>query len=352
MPNIANVQRQDDRRIHRRTIACALAAGLLPWPILSHPQPAARTYRLAVLGISRPGSAENPPVWPPWDAFLQELSKRGYAEGRNLVLERSYADGDPQKLEALASQLALLKPDVIFTHAGPAGALAARKATTTIPIVFELAGDPVERGIVTSLSHPGGNITGNGFYPLRLGPKRVQLLAAAVGKPKRIGVLRYRGARSLPWSAGYEADLAVPARDVGAQLSIFDVATSSEIEPAFEQMSRDRVDALMIDTSEFTAANGNWQRIAELAARHRLPAIAPYTYYVAAGLLAAYSVDFVDIFRRAAESVVKIFEGAKPADLPVQVAARYEFVVNLKTAETLGLVLPASVLVQATEVIK
>lgn len=216
--------------IQRRTALQVLAAEVLASGVhAGHSQTPSRIYRVGALGISPPDEAGKP-VWPPWKVFVDELASRGYVEGRNLVLLRRYADGDPGRLAPLATELVKLNVDVIFTHAGFIGAAAARQATTTVPIVVELMGDPVGRGLVTSLSRPGGNITGNAFFPIELGAKRVQLLLDTLARPSHIAFLRHRADRAEPSAAAvYEDAMAVPARAAGAQLQIVDVDRVDEL---------------------------------------------------------------------------------------------------------------------------
>ena len=329
----------------RRGFIASFAGSLVLAPLSTAAQQTARPYRIGVLGISRPDGRALAS-----DPFTAELRQRGYVEGRNLVIEGRFAGGDVARLDALAAELAALNVDVIVSFSGTPGVLAAKRATTTIPIVMMTSADPVRTGIVASLARPGGNITGNAIFGFELAAKRIQILAEVVGKPARIAYLVHRSARSLPRYEEFIATLVDAVHAQGAQFQIVDVESLDDLEPAFELMVRQRVEGVLIDN--FTFFDRNRDRIAALAAKYRLPAIAEGRAFAQAGLLVSYGVDYDDLLRKTAVYVDKILKGAKPADLPVEQASKFEYILNLKSAKALGITIPRSVLLRADEVIE
>jgi putative tryptophan/tyrosine transport system substrate-binding protein len=281
------------------------------------------------------------------DAFRQELSKLGWIEGKNITIEYRFAEQKPERLPELVADLVRLKVDLIVVTGGPV-ALAAKKATTTIPIVMVTAGDPVGAGLVTSLARPGGNVTG--FSSLgELGTKRLEILKDAVPKLARVGLLR------LPESAVPEAFQLKELRPaaVSLKLKLEEIETQLDpkgLESAFQTAKQKQVDAIMtMATRQFFAER---RRIVELAGKYRLPAIYFQKEFVDEGGLMSYGADFDDLFRKAAHYVDKILKGTKPADLPVQQATKFEFVINLKAAKQIGLTIPPEVLARANRVTK
>ncbi len=326
----------NDRRAFGRTLALALLATRQ----VSIAQ--ARVYRLGILEI---GEASQPSG--EMSAFVDQLTRRGLVEGGNLVIDRRFAHGDRTLLDRLAAELVALKPDVIFTASGTVGALAARKATKTIPIVFDASNNPVAAGLVVSLPHPGGNLTGNALFGLQLDAKRLQILREVVGDRSSIA---YLGGRLRDETQRQELTelSAADARSTGA-VKYFAANSADTFAQAFERMARERIDGVVIGASPVAAASR--QVIAGLVAQYRLPAIADGRGYAEAGLLLTYTADFVELYRRAADYVSKILKGARPDDLPVEHASRFEFVINLRTAKALGIRLPRSVLARADTVI-
>ena len=282
------------------------------------------------------------------DVFRQELSKLGWIEGKNIAIEYRFAEQKNERLSELAADLVRLKVDLIVV-AGTVAALAAKSATTTIPIVMANAGDPVGAGLVASLARPGGNVTGNSGLGPQLNTKRLEILKDVIPKLARVGLLRP--------SIGIAQDLQLkelrPAA-VALKLKLEEIETQrgdpKGLESAFQTAKQKQVGAIMITTGNRFVAER--KRIVELAVKYRLPAIYPQDEFVEAGGLMSYGADYDDFYRRAAVYVDKILKGAKPADLPVQQATKFEFVINLKTAKQIGLTVPPNVLARADRVIR
>ena len=282
------------------------------------------------------------------EAFRQEMSKLGWIEGKNITIEYRFAEGKNDRLPELAAELVRLKVDLIVVTGGPV-ALAAKKATTTIPILMTTSADPVGEGLVASLARPGGNVTGFSTLAGELNTKRLEILKDAVPNLARVGVLRLSGD-----NIGQDPQLKVlrPAAPA-LKLKLEEIETQpgvKDLESAFQTAKQKQVNAIMTTaTRPFFAER---KRIVELAGKYRLPAIYFQKEFVDEGGLMSYGVDYDDLFRRAAVYVDKILKGAKPADLPVQQATKFEFVINLKAAKQIGLTIPPDVLARATKVIK
>jgi putative tryptophan/tyrosine transport system substrate-binding protein len=280
------------------------------------------------------------------DAFRQELTKLGWAEGKNIAIEYRFADRKSDRRRELAAELVRLKVDLIVVAATPS-ALAAKKATTTIPIVMTNVGDPVASGLVVSLARPGGNVTGLASLSPELNSKRLEILKDAVPKLVRVGLLRpERESIQIQLKQLGPAALAL-------KLKLEEIETLADVqglESAFQTAKQKQVGAIM--TTAFSRFFAERKRIVELAIKYRLPAIYPQDEFVEAGGLMSYGADYDDLYRRAAVYVDKILKGAKPADLPVQQATKFEFVINLKAAKQIGLTIPISVLERANKVIK
>jgi putative ABC transport system substrate-binding protein len=282
------------------------------------------------------------------ERLRQELSKLGWNEGTNLTIESRFAEGKNDRLPELAADLVRLKVDLIVVAATPA-ALAAKSATTTIPIVMTNAGDPVGAGLVASLARPGGNVTGNASLSPELNSKRLEVLKDAVDKLVRVGFLRGTTGgigRDLQLKEIRPAALALTLKleEIDAQ------PDRKGLESAFPTAKQKQVNAIMtMSTGPFFAER---KRIVELAVKYRLPAIYPERGFVDEGGLMSYGTDNTDLYRRAAVYVDKILKGAKPADLPVQQATKFEFIINLKAAKQIGITIPVRVLERANKVIK
>jgi putative tryptophan/tyrosine transport system substrate-binding protein len=281
------------------------------------------------------------------EVFRQELNKLGWIEGKDITIEYRFAEQKLERLPELAADLVRLKVDLIVTQGMPV-ALAAKSATTTIPIVMASGGDPVGAGLVASLARPGGNVTGLSSLG-ELNTKRLEILKDAVPKLARVGLLRLPGggiADELQLK-----DLRPAAKALKLKLEEIETQPDAKgLASAFQTAKQKQVNAIMmIPTRPFFAER---QRIVELAGKHQLPAIYPQKEFVDEGGLMSYGVDYDDLYRRAAVYVDKILKGAKPADLPVQQATKFEFVINLKAAKQIGLTVPPEVLARANKVIK
>ncbi len=276
--------------------------------------------------------------------FHQGLRELGYVEGQNILIEWRFAEGREERLPELAAELVRLQVDVIVTQGVEE---AARQATSTIPIVMATSADPVATGAVASLAHPGGNVTGLTAAGPELGPKRLELLKEALPGVSRVAVLWDSSDRGKAVEMrGIEA----AARTLGVQVQSLEVRGPDDFEAAFEAATDGRAEALMPLRSPLIAFQRS--RIVDLAAMNRLPAMYSGREFVDAGGLMSYGPNQTDSFRRAATYVDKILKGAKPADLPVERPTKFELVINLKTTQALGLAIPQSVLIQATDVIQ
>ena len=281
------------------------------------------------------------------EAFRQELLKLGWIEGKNFTFEYRYAEQKNERLPELAADLVRLKVDLIVVS-GTTPALAAKRATTTIPIVVTSASDPVAAGLVASLARPGGNVTGFASLSFELNTKRLEILKDAVPKLARVGLLRPLGSGQV----GIQLK-ELRAAAVALKLKLEEIDTqidAKSIENAFQTATQKQVKAIMTTASPRFFAER--KRIVELAGKYRLPAIYFQKEFVDEGGLMSYGADFDDLYRRAAVYVDKILKGAKPADLPVQQATKFEFVINLKAAKQIGLTIPVRVLERTNRVIK
>jgi putative ABC transport system substrate-binding protein len=279
-------------------------------------------------------------------AFRQGLSETGYVDGQNIAIEYRWAEGQFDRLPALAADLVGRKVDVIATLGGTPSALAAKTATSTIPIVFS-SGDPVEQGLVASLARPGGNLTGFSIMNTELMPKRVELLSELVPQAKVIALLVNP---NNPNTEGIVREVQEAARVKGLQPLILKASTESEIDTAFAFLVQQNTGALVVNVDPFF--NSRREQLLALTSRHAVPAIYGWRELAAAGGLISYGMNFALNYREVASYVGKILRGAKPADLPVQQPTKFELVVNLKTAKALGLTIPQSILAAADEVIE
>ena len=314
----------------------------------AHAQPAGRLRKIGILN-ALPREAPLPQV------FLRGLGDIGYIEGKNIVVE--YRSGPTGDFPALAEDLVKQKVDVIYAVLDNA-ALAASHATTTIPIVFAVIGDPVRSGLVASLARPGGNATGLTAFGANLSDKRVELLKEMVPRLSRVGVLWNPAALSqAPASppgrpiapTGLEP-LEATSRALGVTVQSYPVRSQGEIGPALEAAIRDRIGALSVEEDSLTFSERG--RIIEFVATHELPAIYGYREYVVSGGLMSYGAKLPELMRRALDYIDRILKGAKPGDLPVEQPAKFELVINAKTAKALGLVIPQSLLLRADEVMQ
>jgi putative tryptophan/tyrosine transport system substrate-binding protein len=281
-----------------------------------------------------------------YDALFEGLRELGYAEGRNLIVERRYAEGHAERFPEFAAEMVRLKVDIIVVSTTPA-ALAVKNATTTIPVVFPNAISPVESGVVASLSHPGGNVTGGAAQTAILSTKRLAILKEVVPGLSRGAVLwnAANPALAYPWRQTQSA-----AGELGVTLQSIEVRDPKDIETAFAMMSQDHFDALIVLQDALTLQHR--REIIEFAIEKRLPGMFVAKEWVVAGGLMSYGESLPDMYRRGAYFVDKILKGAKPADLPVEQVTKFELVLNLKTAKAMGLVIPANFLATADDVIE
>jgi len=324
----------------KKIILLALCSLLLaPCSAVEAQQPT----KIPRIGILSPGSSAFPGR-ARYDSFRQGLRKLGYIEGKNIFIEIRTAEGKQDRLSDFATELVKLKVDVIVT-AGTPGVLAAKNATSAIPIVFWAVADPVRAGLVSSLARPGGNITGLTSFGPELDGKRLELLKETFPKITRVAYFRETTA---PETGSIEIQAAASA--LGLQLQSLEVRSAKDFDGAFDAALKERAQALT--TSAGPVIIINQQRIVAFAAKNRLPAIYPYSEFIDAGGLMFYGVSFSDLFRRAATYVDKILKGAKPADLPVEQPTKFEFVINLITANQIGVTIPPNILARADKVIK
>jgi putative tryptophan/tyrosine transport system substrate-binding protein len=283
---------------------------------------------------------------PRLEAFRQGLRELGYVEGKNIVIEARFAEGKLDRLLALAAELVRLNVDIIVTGATvPTGA--AKEATATIPIVMTNDGDPVGAGFVTSLARPGGNITGLANFNPELTGKRLELLKEIIPQLARVAVF---GTSSTPGNAQVLRETELAAGAFGVKLQYLDIQGPKDIETVFRAASKGRADAILVLSGPLL--NSHRTQIVDLAAKNRLAAIYPNSFWTEVGGLMTYSVSRTDMDRRAATYVDKILKGAKPADLPVQQPTKFEFIINLKAAKQIGLTIPRNVLARADKVIR
>jgi putative ABC transport system substrate-binding protein len=280
------------------------------------------------------------------DAFRQGLRELGYVEGKNIVIEYRWADEKLDRLRALAEELLSAKVDIIVS-AGPTVTHALKEANVTIPIVMGFDDDPVGSGFVASLARPGGNITGLSTLSPGLSGKQLELLKEIVPKLSRVAVL---GSSNHPGTAQSLKEMELAAGAFGVQIQYLELQNPNDIETAFGAARKARADAVLVLTSVVT--NSHRKQIVELAVRHRLPAIYYTAEWVEAGGLLTYGASFPDLFRRAATYVDKILKGAKPGDLPIEQPKKFDFIINLKAAKQIGLMISPNVLARADRVIR
>jgi len=308
---------------------------------LSLPVGAQQAMKVPRIGILFIGGRDQPHL----EAFKQGLRERGYTEGKNIVLDYRYAEGNNDRLPQLATELIRDKVDVIVTTAS-VSAVAARRATKTIPIVMT-TGNPLESGLAASLAKPGGNVTGLTVLSADLSGKRVELLTEAFPKTTRIAALQ--SPQDFEAGAGYK-ETQEAAKAFSLRLHPVEVQSANDFEPAFAQMNKARETALLVILSPMITFNS--RRIVELALKYRLPGMYPTKQFAEEGGLMAYGPVIADLYRRAAIYVDKILKGANPAELPVEQPIKFELVINLQTAKQIGVTIPPSVLTRADRVIR
>ena len=325
--------------MRRIGVAVVLALGLALVPLVAEAQQAGKVYRIGYLSPSPPEIRT--------DFFRHALSELGWIEGSNVAFEYRWAHNDYARLPGRAKELVALNPDVIFATSPPA-ALALKGATKTIAVVF-LGGPAVESGLVASLARPGDNLTGVDVLAADLNAKRLDLLKGAIPTASQIAVLWHRWTQAAGPQQSVEAVVAA-ARTLRLQPRFLEVRHTNEIDTAFALMAREHPHALLVMSSPMLSSQS--ERIVALAARNRLPAIYQWREFADVGGLMSYGANRRDLNRRAAVYVDKILKGAKPGDLPVDQATKFELVINLKTAKALGLTIPQSLLVRADEIVQ
>jgi putative tryptophan/tyrosine transport system substrate-binding protein len=321
----------------RRREFIRLVGGVAAWPLYAHAQP-----KPPIIGFLGPASAAAMSAWTA--AFVQRLRELGWIEGRTVALEYRWADGRSDRLAELAAEFVRLKVDLIVTTGTAVPTL--NKATSTIPIVFAIANDPVGGGLVLSLSRPGGNATGLSELAADLGGKRIEILREIVPGLTRLATLSNA---TNPVTASEMGQVQEAARTLGLEIMESEISRAEDIAPAIEAL-KGRADALYIQTDPLM--NTHRVRISTVALGARLPTLSGIRAYVEAGALMSYGPNFPDLFRRAAEYADKILRGAKPADLPVEQPTKFDLVFNLTTAKVLGLKITNSFLMRADEVIE
>jgi putative tryptophan/tyrosine transport system substrate-binding protein len=325
----------------RRREVIAMLGGAAAWPL------AARAQQPGLLVIGFMHSLGRNDRVNLLDAFRRGLNEAGYAEGRNVAIEYRFADNQIDRLPALAADLVNRSVAVIVATGGGYSVLAAKAATTTIPIVFLTAGDPVQLGYVASLNQPGGNATGVSWFGAQVAGKGLGLLHELVPKAALVALLANP---RLPEAAHTLSDAQKAARELGQQLLVLNAGTASEIDAAFATLRQWRADALLLGGDPFFSSRR--QQIVALTARDAIPAMYANREFVEEGGLMSYGNDIADGYRRAALHVGRILKGEKPANLPIDQATKFEFVINLKTAKTLGLEVPPGLSARADEVIE
>jgi ABC-type uncharacterized transport system substrate-binding protein len=324
----------------KKIAVLALCAMLLALCGSVHAQQQSKISKIGWLGV-RPTASDPAP-----DEFRREFRALGYVESKNIVFEYRSADDKLDRLPALADELVRLKVDVLLASTTPA-AVAAKNATRTIPIVFYGGFDPVTLGLVDSLARPGGNVTGFTSIAVALAGKRLELLKETVPKLSRVAVL---WDPQNPGSAQQWKESQLPARELGLQLHSIEVSSADKFDAAFKEATKARSAAVAVLASPLYYSNR--KQLADLAVKNRLPAMYPRVEFVAGGGLMSYGSDQAELYKRTAVFVDKILKGTKPADLPVEQPTKFEFIINLKAAKQIGLIIPPNVLARADKVIR
>jgi putative ABC transport system substrate-binding protein len=327
----------------RREFIAGAGGAIIGWPLAAHAQQPDHMRRLGVLMSVTEADAQGQARVA---ALKLGLLEHGWIEGRNLEIDYRWGGGDSSRLRAYAAELTALNPDVIF--AAPSAALAAvQRATRTIPVVFAQVSDPVGAGFVASLAHPGGNITGFALFEFAVGAKWLELLKQIAPSVSRVAVI-YDPA--TPSATGFLPLIEAAGRSFGVDVFVHSVRDTNEIEGAISALAAEPNGGLIAIAGPLITAKRDL--IISLANKNRLPTIFAFRYYAEAGGLVSYGVDNLDLYRRAASYVDRILRGEKSSELPVQEATKFQLIINLKTAKTLGLTVPPSLLARADEVIE
>ncbi len=324
----------------RRTFLCGLTLGTLSVALAAGAQQVERAYQVGLLTLGA-----DPTRSGFWQKFLEAMRELNYVEGRNLIVRRAFADGKADRMRGLVADLVQAKVDAIVTTS-TLETLAAKRATSTIPIVMTVVPDPVEQGLVASLARPGGNITGLTSVVPGISQKYVELLREAVPLASRFAVV---GAPNSPFPE-IRRELQAAARHFGITVSFIEIKGPDDFDPALARAKKDGAGGIIAALGAFTYAHR--VKLVQLALKHRLPGIYWARDYVEPGGLMSYGASFDDVGRRAAYFVDRILKGAKPADLPVEQPTKFELVINLRTAKALGLTIPQTLLVRADQVIE
>jgi len=324
--------------IERRKFLATLG-GAAAWPLVARAQQSA----MPVIGYLHSASPE--PYSSMMAAFRHGLAEAGYVDGQNVTIDYRWAEGQFDHLPALAAELVAHRPAVLVAAGGDVSAVAAKAATTTVPIVFTIGADPVKSGLVASLNRPSGNLTGVTFFTITLGPKRLEMLRELQPKAGKIAML------VNPKSLNPDAkEVQEAARALGQSVHVLDAASEGELDTAFRSLAQERDDALIVVSNPlFTSRR---EQIVTLANYQRIPAIYPLREYVASGGLVSYGASIKDAYRQSGVYAGRLLKGATPADLPVMQPTKFELVINLKTAKALGIAVPPTLLARADEVIE
>ena len=325
--------------IARREFVTLLGGAAAAWPMMAHAQQRAKLPTIGFLG------AASATGWATWvAAFEKRLRELGWTEGRTVEIEYSWAEGRPERYAEIAAAFVQRKVDVVVTVGSAVPAL--KQATSVIPIVFAVAGDPVGGGLVTSLSRPGGNVTGLSNQQSDLAGKRIELLRDVLPNVRRLAILANVAHAELVLEMN---EVQAAARNFGIEVTKLEIRQAQDIAPAFAALNR-QADALYVVVSALISSSRT--RIMTFALSARLPTVLNVREYAEAGALMSYGPHFPDLWRRAADYVDKILRGAKPGDLPVEQPTKFELIINLTTAKALGLTVPSSLLARADEVIE
>jgi ABC-type uncharacterized transport system substrate-binding protein len=326
--------------VRRRDFITLLGGAAAAWPLAARAQPA-----MPVIGFLEPTSLDG--LAEPLRVFRQGLKEAGFVEGENVAVEYRWAENQPDRLPSLAAELVARRVAVLAALGGDASSEAAKQATSVIPIVFGMGGDPVQAGLVESFNRPGGNATGYTILTVDLEPKRIGLLRELVPSTPLIGALLGPG---ITVQAHQLKEIEDATRKTGQRLFVAKAGSDADLDAALGSLIQERVGALLVAASAYFDARRD--RIIAFAAQHKLPAIYQLREYAVAGGLISYGPRITDSYHQAGNYVGRILKGAKPADLPVLQAARFELVINMKTANALGLAVPNSMQLLADEVIE
>jgi putative tryptophan/tyrosine transport system substrate-binding protein len=328
--------------MRRREVITLLGGAAAAWPLAAHAQQGERIRRIGFLsGRSPAGSVQV------LAAFQHGLEEAGHAEGKNVTIEYRWAEGRYDRLPALALELVRIPVDIIGSFGGPVAARAAQKATTTIPIVFTTAEDPVESGLVASINRPGGNLTGVNFFSASLGGKRLEFLRLLLPNVTEVAVLVNLASGSARTQA---SELEEAGGALGLKIMVLNASIDEEIDAAFRSIIERRIGALVVSADPYFGARA--ERIVTLSAFNRVPSIYQFRDFVAAGGLMSYGASITDTYRQAGSYVARILKGERPAELPVLQPVKFEFVINLRIAKALGLDVPDKLLALTDEVIE